>query len=313
VTIYSEEFSYVYAVKDHDGKFTIESTHPVAEDVTVSDDDARLGRHDHFRIDTKLGDDHDHHHDGHGHGETLTFVSKATDSAGDQGFIAKDSHGDYFFFTQDDLAGKHHDHLHLEHGHEHLCFMPGTRIRTPSGETAVETLGIGDLVVTSDGTVAPVRWIGRQTVARLFVDETRLPVRVAAGALAQSVPARELHLSPDHALFIDGALIQAGSLVNGVTITRSPNVPAVFTYYHIEVDGHALIFAEGALAETFVDNVDRMNFDNWHEREALGLDRVDIPELPYARAKARRQVPRATRQRLAERIEALSGTQSAAA
>ena len=240
-------------------------------------------------------------------------MSRATNSAGDQGFIAKDSQGHYFFFTQDDLTGQHHHSLQLEHGGEHLCFMPGTRIRTPSGETHVEALAIGDLVVTSDGKAARVRWIGRQTVVRLFVNETQLPVRVSAGALAAGVPSRDLHLSPDHALFIDGALIQAGSLVNGTSIVRSPNVPAVFTYYHIEVDGHALIFAEDALAETFVDNVDRTNFDNWREREALELDQDGAAELPYARAKARRQVPVATRKRLAERAQALSGAVSVAA
>ncbi|TDG04992.1 hypothetical protein E2C05_31985, partial [Paracraurococcus ruber] len=51
-----------------------------------------------------------------------------------------------------------------------ICFYPGTRIRTPDGEAAVETLAIGDLVLTADGQARPVRWVGRQTVATLFAD-----------------------------------------------------------------------------------------------------------------------------------------------
>ncbi|WP_158814049.1 Hint domain-containing protein [Methylocapsa sp. S129] len=306
MTTYSETFGYVYAVEDDDGKFIIESTKPVATHVKVSDDEAVLRDHDKFKINTKLGDDqHGGHHGHSGADESLTFVSRATDAAGDQGFIAKDSHGDYFFFTQDELSGKHPHQLHEEHGGEHICFMPGTRIKTPSGETPVEMLAIGDLVLTTVGDAVPVRWIGRQTVARLFVDDLRLPVCVKAGALADGVPARDLHLSPEHALFVDGALIQAGSLINGVSIVRSREVPPIFIYYHVEVDGHALILAENAPAETFVDNVDRMGFDNWREREALGLDDATMVEMPYPRAKASRQVSRATRERLAERASAL--------
>ncbi len=226
MTTYSETFGYVYAVEDDDGKFIIESTKPVATGVTVSDDDDVLHHHDHFKIDTKLG--HDQHHGHHGADESLTFVSRAMDAAGDQGFIAKDSHGDYFFFTQDEISGKHHHHLQEEHGGEHICFMPGTRIRTPSGETSVEALAIGDLVLTTVGAAVPVRWIGRQTVARMFVEDLRLPVCVKAGALADGVPSRDLHLSPDHALFVDGVLIQAGSLVNGVSDRARPRCSVGF-------------------------------------------------------------------------------------
>jgi hypothetical protein len=297
MTTYSETFGYVYAVDDDDGKFTIESSKPVATDVRVSDDDAILRRHDGFHIDANLGHDHDHG----GGREALTFVSRATDAAGDQGFIAKDSHGDYFFFTQDKLSEGHHHNLHEEPGGQHICFMAGTRIRTPFGEAAVEEIAIGDLVVTSKGEAVPVRWIGRQTVARAFLDELQLPICVKAEALAEGVPSRDLHLSPDHALFVDGALIQAGSLVNGVSILRNREVPSVFTYYHLELEDHALVLAENTPAETFIDNVARMGFDNWREREALAFADATMIEMPYPRAKAQRQVPSATREKLAKR------------
>jgi hypothetical protein len=52
---------------------------------------------------------------------------------------------------------------------------------------------------------------------------------------------------------------------NGTSIVRETDVPEVFTYYHVEVDDHSLILAENTPSETFVDNVDRLNFDNWAE------------------------------------------------
>jgi hypothetical protein len=151
-----------------------------------------------------------------------------------------------------------------------VCFMPGTMIRTPDGEVAVETLNRGDLVLTADNRAEPVVWIGRQTVSRLFSDPARVwPIRIRAGALGENVPARDLLISPDHAILVDGMLVQAGALVNGLSITREGTIPATFTYYHVETGDHSLILAENVPAETFVDNADRLAFDNWDEHQAI--------------------------------------------
>jgi hypothetical protein len=179
-------------------------------------------------------------------------------------------------------------------------------IRTPDGEVAVETLAPGDLVMTTDDVAKPVAWLGKQTVSMVFADPLRsLPIRVKAGALDENVPARDLLISPDHALLVDGVLIHAGALVNGTSILRETAVPQVFVYYHVELDDHSLILAENAPAETFVDNIDRLNFDNWAEHEALYPEGKPIVELPYPRAKARRQVPVDIRVALAERAQLL--------
>jgi hypothetical protein len=187
-----------------------------------------------------------------------------------------------------------------------VCFLSGTRILTSSSEVNVEDLKSGNLVLTADGRAVPVRWIGRQTVLRAFADESSLPVRVKAGALDENVPSRDLLVSQQHALFVDGILVQAGALINGTTIARERDVPGRFVFYHIELDDHSLVLAERTPAETFVDNVDRANFDNWHEYEALYPEGKAVPEMPYPRAKAHRQVPRAIRVRLAERAVAQS-------
>lgn len=186
------------------------------------------------------------------------------------------------------------------------CFCAGTLIRTPDGEVAVETLKMGDRVLTLEGQAVAVRWIGLRHIARRFGDPMRvLPVRIQAGALGENSPVRDLRVSPDHAMFLGGVLVQAGALVNGGNITRERNMPEIFTYFHVEVAEHCLIWAEGAATETFVDNVDRMGFDNWAEFEALYGHEAPIAELPYPRAKSARQVPLALRRFLAGRDVAL--------
>ena len=134
------------------------------------------------------------------------------------------------------------------------------------------------------------------------------PIRVKAGALGDTVPARDLLLSPDHAILLNGVLVQAGALVNGTSIVRESNVPDVFTYYHVEVDDHSLILAENVPAETFIDNVDRLGIHNWNEHVALYPEGKAIVEMPYPRAKAYRQVPQIIREKLAARGLALYGT-----
>jgi autotransporter passenger strand-loop-strand repeat protein/probable HAF family extracellular repeat protein len=195
-----------------------------------------------------------------------------------------------------------------------LCFLAGTRVRTPFGEAPVQELRRGDLVLTTAGQAMPVRWIGRQTVSSRFADPLRvLPIRVKANALRENVPSRDLLLSPDHAVLVGDVLIQAGALVNGTSIVRETNVPETFTYYHIELDDHSLILAENTPAETFVDNVDRLGFDNWAEYEALYPDGKLVAEMPYPRAKSHRQVPQAVRAMLAARAAEHAANQHMAA
>jgi hypothetical protein len=222
---------------------------------------------------------------------------------------------DYHTTSTDKVAGNVDDTLTIKTSDGHtggvdtdavqidvICFYLGTMVRTPSGEVAVEMLQRGDLVSSADGRDLPVSWIGRQTVSTVFADKLRvLPIRIKSGALGDNVPCRDLLVSPDHALLVGGALIQAGALVNGSSIVREQNVPSVFTYYHVEVDDHSLILAENTPAETFVDNIERLAFDNWAEHEALYPVGKPITELPYPRAKSHRQVPVATRAMLAAR------------
>ena len=177
-----------------------------------------------------------------------------------------------------------------------VCFAPGTAIATPEGAVAVEALSIGDPVLTADGRTVPVKWVGRQTRAPLF-QRIRM-IRVAAGALADRLPLRDLVLTADHALLIDGLLINAGALVNGTTITELRDLPERVTVYHVETEAHDVILAEGTPAETFIDYAGRQAFDNYAEYVALyGADRA-IAENPAPRISSARMLPAALCARL---------------
>jgi hypothetical protein len=184
-----------------------------------------------------------------------------------------------------------------------VCFLAGTAISTPCGARSIEDLKIGDLVSTADGGTAPVRWVGRRTVSAVFTDPlSGFPIHLSPGSLGEGVPARDLFVSPDHALLVGGVLVHAGALVNGATIIRAAAPGERFTYYHVELDSHALILAEGVPAETFVDNVTRRRFDNYAEYESLyGRSCPRIAEMDLPRVKSARQLPRTLRDRLAVR------------
>jgi hypothetical protein len=145
-----------------------------------------------------------------------------------------------------------------------VCFLAGTRILTPDGQVAVEHLRPGDRVATGNGGPAlPVRWIGRRRVdARIHPrPETVQPIRIQRDAFADGVPHRDLLVSPDHAVYVDGLLIAARLLVNGATIFQDRTITAI-EYLHIELDQHAILISEGLPTESYLDTGNRGMFEN---------------------------------------------------
>lgn len=142
------------------------------------------------------------------------------------------------------------------------CFALGTLIGTPGGPVAVEALAEGDLVTRATGQPGRVVWVGRRTVdieRHRWPDLVR-PVRIRAGALADGVPSRDLFLSPEHGLLIDGALVPAGSLVNGRTVVQEGGIRFV-TYFHIELEAHDILLAEDTPVESYLDVGNRFMFE----------------------------------------------------
>ena len=138
------------------------------------------------------------------------------------------------------------------------CYCAGTAVMSTEGEVAVETIVPGDLVITADGRAEPVVWVGRRSYAGRFLQGQPhlLPVRIRAGALGRRLPRRDLLVSPNHALLLDGVLVPAAALVDGRRITVEQECQQV-DYVHIELARHNVILAEGAAAETFLDDRSR--------------------------------------------------------
>ncbi|MBP0462929.1 Hint domain-containing protein [Roseomonas sp. PWR1] len=156
------------------------------------------------------------------------------------------------------------------------CYLAGTRILTEAGEVTVEALRIGDRVVTlalNGPRLAPIRWIGRRGLdpRRHPAPEKVLPIRIAAGALGPGVPRRDLRVSPDHALLVDGALVPAERLVGLPGILREPPSGPI-QYLHVELDAHDVLLAEGAPAESYLDCANRHQFANGALHAALHAD-----------------------------------------
>ncbi len=119
---------------------------------------------------------------------------------------------------------------------------------------------MGDLVQTASGGVRPIVWIGDRLLEcrRHPRPDAVLPIRIAAGAFAPGIPSRDLLLSPDHAVFAAGCLVPVKYLVNGHSVaqTRRRRVH----YFHIELDRHDIVLADGLAAESFLDTGNRAMF-----------------------------------------------------
>ena len=166
------------------------------------------------------------------------------------------------------------------------CLLKGTRISTPAGYCPVEELQIGDEAHTLSGPKA-VKWVGyskfTKEEGKTWLDSV-MPIRVARDAVDDRSPHSDLYLSPMHCIFFNEALIPVKYLANGASIVQgTPSEMSALEYYHIDLGTHEVIYAEGALVESFfAGKPDRESFSNFVEYERLyGSERQ--PEMvPFA-------------------------------
>jgi len=153
------------------------------------------------------------------------------------------------------------------------CFRRGTLIRTAHGEVPVEDLANGVLVMTTSGAL-PVKWIGRKSFrknASASWHPSVVPVRVSRFAIDDQTPQRDLYVTQDHCLLVDGVFIPVKYLVNGRSIAfDDAKMSETIEYFSVELDTHEVIFAEGTAAETYrYDGHHRIAWDNLGDYQDL--------------------------------------------
>ncbi|MGB0968556.1 MAG: Hint domain-containing protein [Halocynthiibacter sp.] len=143
-----------------------------------------------------------------------------------------------------------------------ICFCKDTLIATPHGETLVQDLSAGDDILTADGQRHTIRWVGSRTLHQPDFDynEHLRPVRITAGALGQNLPKRDLLVSRQHRILVSSFTAERvtgdkETLVAAIKLTKLPgiyvdNSDVPVTYYHILLDTHEILLAEGAPSES---------------------------------------------------------------
>jgi len=162
-----------------------------------------------------------------------------------------------------------------------VCFLRGTQIWTPYGAKRVEDLRINDLVETSSGEAKPIQWVWGRRFEREEWDEGLMPIRVARSALGPNTPHRDLFLSRYHCLYLDGVLIPVVDLINKATIARcNAEDLREIEYFHIKLERHSVIYAEGAACETLRDITAVQSEFEAYTRLYGGISAPDEPAAP---------------------------------
>ena len=142
------------------------------------------------------------------------------------------------------------------------CFTPGALIHTPSGRVPVETLKVGDMVLTRDNGRQEIRWVGRRTLSsgQLRADPRLRPICIPAGSLGDGVPSRDMTVSPQHRILRRNAMFEqyfgepevflASKHLRGHHGVHTSYLPQV-TYIHFMFDHHQVVLVDDAWSESF--------------------------------------------------------------
>jgi hypothetical protein len=151
-------------------------------------------------------------------------------------------------------------------GQNQTCFLKGTRIRAADGDKKIEDLAVGNLLPTVFGGARPIQWIDRYRFKRTDPNKAWvkdvLPVRISRSALGRDVPHADLFVTKGHSLLIDDVLVPVCNLINDTTIAvYDARALDELEFFHIRLEAHDVIYAEGAPCETLLDvNESAINF-----------------------------------------------------
>ena len=135
------------------------------------------------------------------------------------------------------------------------CFVAGTMIRTERGDMPVERLQVGQMVMTRDDGLQPIRWIGQRT---LPAEGRMAPVQIARNTFGEhgTVMVSPLHrilVRNEHAELLFGSnevLAAAQDLIDGRQIRQIEG--GQVHYVHLLFDRHQVLWSEGLLSESFL-------------------------------------------------------------
>lgn len=156
--------------------------------------------------------------------------------------------------------GRAHPSAGVDQPEALAAFAVGTRIDTPDGPRAVETLAEGETVTTLANGSRPLRWVGRRRVApvEMLAHPGLCPVEFAAGSIGNN---KALLVSPQQRMLIDDwrAAVYFGEdrvLVAAQALVDDHGARVVFPaegldYVVLLCDRHEVLLAEGALSESF--------------------------------------------------------------
>lgn len=210
--------------------------------------------------------------------QTLTFLDGSGQSLGGLNFSAGtfSSTGTFVAGSGPATITNHGGVLELA-----TCFLPGTLIATPSGDRPIEDLAIGDMVnvVEHGGVVArAVVWAGGGSVdtAEHGHRSHAYPVRIRANAIGPDLPRRDLMVTPEHSILLDGGLVPVRMLVNDASIVVDRSKSA-YEFFHVELERHGVLLAEGIETESYLDSGNRSLFDGLEVVTRTGHQELAAP------------------------------------
>ncbi|MFW2589746.1 Hint domain-containing protein [Sagittula sp. SSi028] len=162
-----------------------------------------------------------------------------------------------------------------------ICFGRGTQITTNTGQKAVETLEVGDLVATVDHGMQPIRWIGSTKLSPedLAAKPKLAPIRIRAGALGDGLPLQDLWVSRQHRVLLrskiaDRMFGNPEVLVPAVKLQGIEGIDIDYEatdveYFHILFDRHEVVFSNGAATESLFTGPEAMKSVSAEAREEI--------------------------------------------
>lgn len=148
-------------------------------------------------------------------------------------------------------------------GNNDTCFLEDCDVLTPYGYKNITEIKSGSYII-ADGEAVKVLEIGVGTtkaINNVPLDLSGYPVCITKNAFGENKPNKDIHLTPEHSVYMNGFLIPIRLLVNDVSIYYDTEIE-YFEYYHIICEKHTIVDVNGLDAETYYNTGNSFKFKN---------------------------------------------------